>query len=141
MTALTNRRQIAIEWGHCDPAGMVYICRFFEFFDWSTILLFQKALGMLKSEMMLQFAADMPLVGTKAKFFQPAKFGDVVEIVSSATQFRRSSFDVEHQLFKDGELIAEAQETRVWINWAPDMSGPLTSKPIPAGVIERFKIP
>ena len=27
------RRQLTIEWGHCDPAGIVFNSRFFEFFD------------------------------------------------------------------------------------------------------------
>jgi 4-hydroxybenzoyl-CoA thioesterase len=36
MTSFVNRRQFMIEWGHCDPAGIVFNSRFFEFFDWGT---------------------------------------------------------------------------------------------------------
>jgi 4-hydroxybenzoyl-CoA thioesterase len=141
VTALSHRRSLTIEWGHCDPAGIVGTARLFEFFDWSTTMLFQKALGMTKTQMVAQFQADMPLVDARAKFLKSARFGDVVEIVSSVSEFRRSSFDVRHQLFNAGELSAEAQETRVWVARNASNPFPLTSKPIPPQVMDRFKIP
>ncbi len=51
MTNLVYRRQFAIEWGHCDPAGIVFHSRFFEFFDWSAWLLFAAALGVRPAEL------------------------------------------------------------------------------------------
>ncbi len=45
MSNLVYRRRFPIEWGHCDPAGIVFNARFFEFFDWSAWLLFEAALG------------------------------------------------------------------------------------------------
>ena len=32
----TFRRQLTVEWGLCDPAGIVFNSRFFEYFDAST---------------------------------------------------------------------------------------------------------
>ena len=97
MTYLSNTRQLTIEWGHCDPAGIVFNSHYFEYFDFSTILLFEKALGMKKIVMMKTFDADMPLVDARAKFLLPAQFGDVVEITSQIAEFRRSSFSVQHR--------------------------------------------
>ena len=56
----------------------------------------------------------IPLVDARANFLQPAKFGDVVEIASRVSEFRRSSFDVEHRLTIGGELAVDGAETRVW---------------------------
>ena len=39
MSHFSNTRRLTIEWGHCDPAGIVFNPRYFEFFDWSTGLL------------------------------------------------------------------------------------------------------
>src|ERR1700687_5661816 len=114
MANLVHRRQLTIAWGHCDPAGIVFNSRFFEFFDWSTALLFQAALGMSKPEMQAKYSADMPLVDARARFVAPAYFADVVEIESSIGEFRRSSFDVRHRLSNRGELAVKGQETRVW---------------------------
>jgi 4-hydroxybenzoyl-CoA thioesterase len=139
MTYLVSQRQVTIEWGHCDPAGIVFNSRFFEFFDASTGLLFQRALGMKKVEMMAAFQCDIPLVDARARYMVPARFGDEVEISSTIGEFRRSSFDVQHRLFKDGKLAVEGQETRVWIGRHAEDPSRLRSKPIPPEVIARFK--
>lgn len=134
MAYLVHRRQLTIEWGHCDAAGIVFNGRFFEYFDWSTALLFQAALGLTKPQMQAAYDADMPLVDVRATFLKPAWFGDVVEIASTIGEFRRSSFDVQHRLSNRGELAVEAQETRVWVGRTEQKS-----KPIPDDLIKRFK--
>jgi 4-hydroxybenzoyl-CoA thioesterase len=139
MTYLVFRRQLTIEWGHCDPAGIVFNSRYFEYFDWSTTLLFQAALGFGKPELQRKFDADMPLVDARAKFLRPATFGDVVEIASTVGEFRRSSFDVQHRLTKDGELAVEGVETRVWVGRDPSDPSQFRAKPLPAELIDRFK--
>lgn len=134
MAYLVHRRQLTVEWGHCDPAGIIFNSRFFEYFDWSTALLFQAALGLTKPEMQATYDADMPVIDARATFLKPARFGDVVEITSTIGEFRCSSFDVQHRLSNRGELAAEAQETRVWVGRTE-----LKSKPIPDEVVECFK--
>jgi 4-hydroxybenzoyl-CoA thioesterase len=135
---LTFRRQITIEWGHCDPAGIVFNSRFFEFFDESTWLLFQHALEVAPAKITEIFGATMPLVDVRGRFLRPAKFGDTVELTATIGEFRRSSFDVKHELWKDGQLAADGQETRVW---AERQTGDrLRARPIPAELIERFKL-
>ena len=139
MTYLSNTRQLTIEWGHCDPAGIVFNSHYFEYFDFSTILLFEKALGMKKIVMMKTFDADMPLVDARAKFLLPAQFGDVVEITSQIAEFRRSSFSVQHRISNHGKLAVEGQETRVWVGHDPDDPAKMKSKPIPEEIVSRFK--
>ncbi len=40
---LVNRRTIRIEWGDCDPAGIVFYPRYFEWFDACSTGLFEAA--------------------------------------------------------------------------------------------------
>ena len=99
MANFISRRQFTIEWGHCDPAGIVFNSRFFEFFDWGTWMLFEAALGVKPPDLAGAFGIiGIPLVDAGARFIAPARFGDVVELTSQVSEFRRSSFDVEHQL-------------------------------------------
>jgi len=136
---LSNSRAVEIEWGACDPGGIVFNPRYFEFFDWSTALLFQRALGMSKLEMCRTFdSVGIPLVDTRARFLRSSRVGDIVQITSTVTAFRRSSFDVRHELTGDGLLAVEGFETRVWVGRDPQHPDRLKSKPIPAAVIDRF---
>lgn len=139
VTYRTHRRKFTVERGHCDPAGVVSNRRYLEYFDWSTWLLFEHALGVTPASMRPTFGVSMPLVDVKARFVVSAKSGDVVEIDSTIGEFRRSSFEVHHRMWKDGQLVAEAQEVRVWTESDPNDSLRLRSKPIPAEVIAGFR--
>ena len=41
MTTFTNTRKVRIEWGDCDPAGIIFYPRYFDIFDASTALIFE----------------------------------------------------------------------------------------------------
>jgi 4-hydroxybenzoyl-CoA thioesterase len=139
MTYLTSRRQVAVEWGDCDPAGIVFNPRFFEYFDRCTWSMFSTVLGVPLTRFGLELGVALPLVDAGARFMLPAKFGDVLEIASTIKEFRRSSFDVAHQVWNAGKLAAEGQETRVWAGRHPDDPSRMRGEPIPAEVIARFR--
>ncbi|WP_184385858.1 acyl-CoA thioesterase [Roseococcus suduntuyensis] len=136
---LVHRRALTIEWGDCDPAGIVFYPRYFAMFDASTAALFQAALGMPKIAWTARFGIlGIPMVDTRAKFHVPAVYGDEVVIESRITAFRRSSFDVTHRLLKaDGALGVEGFETRVWTVREAE-GGRIRSAPIPEEVLAAF---
>jgi 4-hydroxybenzoyl-CoA thioesterase len=141
MANLVYRRKFTVEWGHCDPAGIVFNSRFFEFFDWSSWLLFEQALGVRPSDLGPTFGiVGIPLVDAKARFLKPAHFNDVADIASEVSAFRRSSFDVTHHISIAGQLAVEGHETRVWAAQDPNDAVKLKGIPIPAAVIERFQV-
>jgi 4-hydroxybenzoyl-CoA thioesterase len=142
MANFLSRRQFTIEWGHCDPAGIVFNSRFFEFFDWGTWVLFETALGVKPAALAGVFGiTGIPLVDASARFLAPARFGDVVELTSRVKEFRRSSFDVEHQLIVRGELAVEGRETRVWATRDAADPSRIKAQPVPDEVIARFRAP
>ena len=141
MAPLTFRRQLKIEWGHCDPAGIVFNPRFFEFFDANSWLLFETALGLKQQYLASTYGiVGIALVDARANFLKPAKFGDTIEIASQVSEFRRSSFDVEHRISIGGELAVEGGETRVWAARSADDPDRISAATIPKDVIARFSV-
>jgi 4-hydroxybenzoyl-CoA thioesterase len=140
MANLVYRRQFTIEWGHCDPAGIVFNSRFFEFFDWNSWLMFEEALGVRPADLGNAFGIlGIPLVDARARFLKPAKFNDLADIASEVSEFRRSSFEVRHVISIDGDVAVEGSEVRVWASQDPADPVKLKTMPIPAAVIERFR--
>jgi 4-hydroxybenzoyl-CoA thioesterase len=137
---LTSTRDIQIEWGDCDPAGIVFYPRYFAWFDACTAGHFAHAGLPPKFEMLKTYdIVGIPMVDTRAKFILPSKFGDVVTVETRITEFRCSSFDVEHRLLKRGALAIEAYETRVWVGRHPDDPERIKARAIPEEVIARFR--
>jgi 4-hydroxybenzoyl-CoA thioesterase len=137
VTTFSNKRTVRIEWGDCDPAGIIFYPRYFEIFDASTAMLFERALGMTKFAMFkaLPFAG-FPLVRTHARFLKPTRFGDDVT-VETTVKFGRTSFDIEHKISLDGVTCAECSEKRVWV--VRDAEGGLKSHPVPEEVLAKFR--
>ena len=135
-------RHTRIEWGDCDPAGIVYYPRYFALFDSCTTALFSQALGMSKYQFIRRYQFDgYPMVDTRARFLKPAKYGDDVVVETKVSEFRRSSFDVQHRLMVGGELAVECFDTRVWAEKHPDDPEKIRAKPIPEEVIAKFTVP
>ena len=136
---LTNRKQIHIEWGDCDPFGIVFFPRYFEYFDSCTNELFQKALGITKAEMLRKFRiAGIPLVQASCNFLVPSSFGDVVSVESCVTLWGTSSFTVQHHLYRGETLAVEGLEKRVWTVRLSSEPADVKSQPIPKELIEKF---
>ena len=140
MPHLVHHKRLRIEWGHCDPAGIVFNSRFFEFFDEGTWMLFETALGVPRAGLFASYdIMGIPLVDARARFLVPIQFGETVAMTSQVAEFRRSSFDVDHRLTVGGALAVEGRETRVWATSANNDPARIKAKPIPADVIERFR--
>jgi 4-hydroxybenzoyl-CoA thioesterase len=136
---LINRRTVRIQWGDCDPAGIVYFPRYFEYFDICTNELFERA-GFFKPRMLTSYRiAGIPVVDMKATFMTPSRFGEDVIVESSIAKWGKSSFVVRHRLLKDGTLAVECLETRVWVGHPSGDSEKFEARAIPDEVKEKFR--
>jgi 4-hydroxybenzoyl-CoA thioesterase len=136
----TTTRTTRIEWGDCDPAGIIFYARYFDIFDVSTTMLLEGALGMTKIAYLKAYNfLDHPLVETRARFLLPTRFGDEVAVETAVKACGRSSFKVEHRVIKDdGALAVEGFETRVWVVRDPAEPRRMRAQPIPADVAARL---
>jgi 4-hydroxybenzoyl-CoA thioesterase len=136
---LVHRKEIQIEWGDCDPFGIVFFPRYFAYFDACTNALFHRALGIKKAEMLRHFKiAGIPLVQASCNFFVPSSFGDVVLVDSCVTHWGKSSFTVQHKLFRGETLAVEGIEKRVWTARLPGDPPVAKGQTIPKELIDKF---
>jgi 4-hydroxybenzoyl-CoA thioesterase len=142
MTSFVHRRTVRIEWGDCDPAQIVFYPRYFAMFDGATQELFRAALGKPKIEWICDYGIiGIPMVDTRAKFIVPSRYGDDIVIESRVARFGGSSFDIEHRVFRAGDVLAiEGFETRVWAGADPDKPGAIKGMKIPEAVKAAFGV-
>jgi 4-hydroxybenzoyl-CoA thioesterase len=126
-----------VEFGHCDPVRMATPKHLFEYFDHGTWSLFETALAVDRQDFLNVFGI-VPLVDVRLDYRKAISFGERVEITSRIAEFRRSSFDVEHQVLSGGEIAAIGGETRVWAVRDKDDPEKISACPIPDDVIARF---
>lgn len=138
--SFSNRMPLKIEWGQCDPAGIVYNPRFFEWFDIGSWTLVQAALGVPRHALAGRFGIiGLPLVEAGANFKAALKFGDNAELVSTVLEVGRSSLSVQHHIYKGETLAVEGLEKRVWASPHPDDPTRMRAIPLPNEVRARLR--
>jgi 4-hydroxybenzoyl-CoA thioesterase len=135
---LVSQKRLLVEWGDCDPAGIVFYPRYLAWFDDCTTALFLAAGLPIQQLFKSHGVLGVPLVDVKAKFIVPSSFGDELVAETSVTEFRRSSFVLRHQFRKEGVVAVEGIETRVWAGLDPQDPKRMKSRPLPAEVIARL---
>jgi 4-hydroxybenzoyl-CoA thioesterase len=132
-------RPYRIEWGHCDPAGIVYAPRFLEMFGESTIMLFEKAMGVRKKDMLKERAVvGFPMVDVSAQFLRPASYGDMVTLEAAVPEFGNSSFVIAHRLLKGDAVCVQGVEKRVWTVRDAERPGGMRAERVPDEIRALF---
>lgn len=134
------RTTITVEWGDCDPAGIVYYPRYFAWFDQCTLGLFAAA-GFALQDMLAgrEGFGGLPLVEARANFMLASRCGDTLDAEAEVTEIRGSRFTVRHRFARDGRLAVEGFETRAWTTVDPADRRRLKGAPMPPEVEEAVR--
>jgi 4-hydroxybenzoyl-CoA thioesterase len=135
---VTNRRRLRVTWGDCDPAGIVFYPNYFAWFDDCTFDLFE-SVGLPPRRLFADFGVKgFPLLEAGAKFHVASSAGDEMEAETAITEWGDKIFKLAHRFTRDGALLLEGNETRIFVIAHPDDPTRLKSVPIPDGIRVRF---
>ena len=127
-----------VEWGDCDPAGIIFYPTYFRWMDAATWAFLESA-GYDARRMRAEQLA-MPLVAAGCDFVFPAQQGDRCEVRSRIVRFGGKSFVVEHEIVRsDGTALARGSETRVWGRFENGPGTPMKGEQIPEALKARFR--
>ncbi|HVL55345.1 MAG TPA: acyl-CoA thioesterase [Burkholderiaceae bacterium] len=134
----TSVYTVSVEFGDCDPAGIVWFPNFFRWIDAASRHFFIDCGVPRWAELELAIGVvGTPIVETKARFLRSASYGDRLEIHTTVAAWREKSFVQRHRLMRDGELLMECDEVRVFA--ARRKEGGIRAVPIPLSVIEQCR--
>lgn len=89
---------LEVRFGDCDPAGIVYFPRFFDFFHQAMETWFPAHLGFGYDEFVRGRKLGFPAVHTEADFEHPSRFGERIEIHQRVTKLGRSSIEFGYEV-------------------------------------------
>jgi 4-hydroxybenzoyl-CoA thioesterase len=128
---LTNKRMFSVEFGHCDPSGIVYNPNYFIWFDHAIHALLARGRINLKS-LLSEYGLDgIPVVEYKTQFLAPARWGDELVIESSVIELQRCAFTVRHRILNNDVVTVDCTETRVCTGIDPQQSDRPRARPLP----------
>ncbi len=86
-----HRHPIEVRFGDCDPAGIVYFPRFFDFFHQAMESWFAAHLEVDYGEVIMGRKIGFPAVHTEADFARPCAFGERIVVELRVEGMGRSS--------------------------------------------------
>jgi 4-hydroxybenzoyl-CoA thioesterase len=129
-----HTHDISVEWGDCDPAGIVFYPNYYRWMDEATFHLFD-SVGYGWDEIREKFGAPgLPLISTHAEYRIPGFFGDKMSIEVGVSEWGTKSMTVSHRFLKDGKLAVEGWEKRIWSEGDPGDGNKIVTAPIPEEV-------
>ena len=136
--SVVHRFPCQVQWGDCDPAGIIFYPTYFRWMDAASWALFE-SVG-YGPKWMRQEHMAMPLVSAECQFLAPAVHGDRCEVRSRIARFGGKSFVVEHDIVRSDDVaLAKAKETRVWGRYVDGPGTPMKGQTISDEVKARFR--
>jgi 4-hydroxybenzoyl-CoA thioesterase len=131
---------VRVEFGHCDPAGIIWYPNFFHWIDSASRYFFEQCGVPTWAETTRTMGViGTPIVDTKAKFFKTATYGENLNIYTSIPEWRDKSFVLRYvvrRVNKDGSIddIMEAQDVRIFATKREDGKNGIRAVPIPLSI-------
>jgi 4-hydroxybenzoyl-CoA thioesterase len=122
-----------VEFGDCDPAGIVWFPNFFRWIDAASRHFFIEC-GVPRWE---ETEASIgvigtPLVDTHTRFVKAASYGDTLRFAVAIPEWRDKSFVQTYRVTRGEELILQCEEVRIFA--ARREGGGIRAVAIPEGI-------
>lgn len=106
--------RLRVEWGHCDPARIIFNPNYYIWMDYATHALLKVAGFDLAEQLKDPTVRGFPLVKSEAEFISPAYYGDVLTLHSHVAKTGNKSFVTSHQFVRGEQTLCSGSEVRVW---------------------------
>jgi 4-hydroxybenzoyl-CoA thioesterase len=112
---VTYHRDIQIEFGHCDPAGIVFYPRYFEMIN-SLCENFFKDIGQFPYHRMMAQHQGVPTARVEVDFHHPSRLGEVLDFRLEIARLGTSSITFGITAWEQGINRFTCALTLVWVS-------------------------
>jgi acyl-CoA thioester hydrolase len=113
---MTSRTDIRVRYADTDQMGVVYYSKYLEYFEVGRTELFREIA--LPYSMLEKEGVFFPVVECECAYKRPARYDDVLTIVSSVNEVGRASWRVDYEIYRkeDSALIASGFTRHASVN-------------------------
>ncbi|HVE49212.1 MAG TPA: acyl-CoA thioesterase [Casimicrobiaceae bacterium] len=132
MTGRVTTYPVNVEFGDCDPAGIVFFPNFLRWIDSASRHYFVSCgVPSWTETEREQGIIGTPIVDVSARFLKPASYGDRLVIDTSIGEWRAKSFVMHHIVRRESDVLVEATEVRVFARRVEGDRYRIAAMPIP----------
>jgi 4-hydroxybenzoyl-CoA thioesterase len=112
----TTVYEVKVQFGDCDPAGIVFFPNFSKWMDAASLHFFMEC-GIPPWRELIKTTGIVgtPLLEINTQFRQPATYGETLHIHTSVVEWRAKVFIQKHVVMRGDVLLCEGLETRAFV--------------------------
>ncbi len=114
--SMVQTYEVGINFGDCDPAGIVFFPNFSRWMDAASLHFFM-ACGVppWRELVKTRCIVGTPLLEIHTRFVTNATYGERLLIHTSITTWHNKAFVQSHRVMRGEDLICEGEETRIFV--------------------------
>jgi 4-hydroxybenzoyl-CoA thioesterase len=131
----TTTHPVDVQFGDCDPAGIVFFPNFLRWMDAASLSFFmQCGLAPWRELVKTRGIVGTPLLEINTRFIQAVTYGEALVITTSVEEWRAKVFVQLHRVTRGDDLVCEGREIRAFVRRDADNPDRLRAMPVPEDI-------
>ncbi len=131
----TTTHTVTVQFGDCDPAGIVFFPNFSRWMDAASLSFFmQCGVPPWRELVKTRGIVGTPLLEIHTRFVKAATYGETLTIYTGIAEWRAKVFIQQHRVMRGDELICEGSETRAFVIRDAQEADRLRAIPVPEDI-------
>ena len=131
----TTLHSVDVQFGDCDPAGIVFFPNFLRWMDAASLSFFmQCGVPPWRELVKMRGIVGTPLLEINTRFIKSVTYGETIAISTWVEEWRQKVFVQMHQVTRADDLICEGREVRAFVRRDPDNPDRLRAIPVPEDI-------
>jgi len=131
----THAYAVNVQFGDCDPAGIVFFPNFSRWMDEASLAFFM-AQGVLPWRELVKTRGIIgtPLLEIHTKFFRPATYGETIHVHTTVEEWAAKTFRHRHVVKRGDTVLCEGTEVRAFCIRDPENPDRIKAIPVPEDI-------
>ena len=131
----TTTFTVTVQFGDCDPAGIVFYPNFQRWMDAASLSFFMLCgVPPWRELVKTRGIVGTPLLETRTRFVTAATYAETLTIATHVESWNAKAFVQRHRVTRGETLICEGTETRVFVRRDADNPDRLRAIPVPEDI-------
>ncbi|MEO7246637.1 MAG: acyl-CoA thioesterase [Rubrivivax sp.] len=124
--------RVAVRFGDCDPAGIVFFPNFLRWMDEASLEFFMACgVSPWRELVKTRGIVGTPLLEIHTKFFRSATYGETIAVHTCIEEWQAKTFRHRHRVLRGDTLLCEGTEVRAFVQRDPADPDRLRAIPVP----------
>lgn len=131
----TTVYEVKVQFGDCDPAGIVFFPNFSKWMDASSLHFFmENGVPPWRELIKTRGIVGTPLLEIHTKFLRPATYGETLQVHTSVVEWKAKVLIQKHVVMRGDTVLCEGLETRAFVIHPPEAPDTIKAIPVPEDI-------